>query len=218
MSETEKKSKPVPIAYVLLDTPAEVFATPKARGRPVDSGTVKYVLLELVSHVNARRNGTEVWPSIARLASLAGRGESTVRRALQVLEALELIKTRTDNGKSNAYTINVEVIRSLCDPRHGDRGQAADPCHGEGGTPVMVTGDPCHGDTRTAKEQPIRTAEGFSPFGCSKSSRLVDGDHQRKMALAGVVAGAAGRMRVNHAEQPKEEKPEERKTGTGRRL
>ena len=186
-----------PLIFVVIDTPAERLGL---------SVTEKAVLVSLTSHLNAKRNGSEVWPSVARLAALTGASISVARRCMRKLETLGFVKTRTDTGSSNVYSIIVDAIQSATDPGQIDRGNGADPGQIDRPTPVRSTGDPGQIDRRTTKEQPIRTDESFSPIGCSANLKLKDGDHQRKMALAGVVSKAAKRMRVDHDEQPTIEK------------
>lgn len=189
-----------PLLFVLLDSPAEALSL---------TGQEKSVLVSLAGHLNHKRNGTEVWPSLSRLASLTGFSESTVRRALHKLHALELIKIRSDNGKSNTYTVNSEVIHRLADPFHSDRGQAADPCQADTPTPVTVTGDPCQADTRTAKAT-ANLNSGRSSVGCSRNSAAAQNPAQRKLAVHGIVAGVADAMRADNQEQPREEKRKRR--------
>lgn len=191
---------PKPLVFVILDAGAAQLGL---------TCPEKSTLIALASHLNAKRNGTEVWPANARLADLTGLSESSVRRALQKLHALQLIKIRSDNGKSNTYTIDAGVIHSLADPCHSDTPKPADPCHTDTTTPVSLTGDPCHSDTRTAKEQPIRTA-GLSNLGCSRILGVAENPEQRRMPLAGVVARAADAMRPDYQEQPTENKNKRR--------
>lgn len=191
-----KPRKTRPMIFVLLDAPAEALQL---------TGQEKAVLLALASHLNAKRNGTEVWPSLARLASLSGFSESTTRRALHKLDRDGLVKIRSDYGKSNTYTVNSEVIHSLADPFHTDRGQAGDPCHSDTPTPSTLTGDPCHTDTLTAKGT-ANLNSGLSPVGCSRNLTVKENPAQRKLAVHGMVAKAADAMTVQTDEQPTKEK------------
>jgi len=50
-----------PVLFLILDAPADWLGV---------TLTEKAVLVALASHLNARRNGTEVWPSLARLSAL----------------------------------------------------------------------------------------------------------------------------------------------------
>lgn len=195
MSDSKRK----PLIFVLLNTPAEALGI---------NFTDKAVLQSLVSHVNANRNGTEVWPSNDRLASLTGASIDTIRRAKHRLHESGLIKIRPDSGKSDLCTINSELIHSLADPSQNARGKAADPSQNAGGTPSRMPGHPSQIATRTAK----RTAKGNnqdSTFGCSSTSKVLENPKQRKLAVHGIVAGVADRMRADKAEQPKIEKSDE---------
>lgn len=154
----------------------------------------KTVLCSLVSHLNAKRNGTEVWPSIDRLMRLTGASRSAVKRALRRFEDFEFIKTRTDTGRTNVYSINVDAIRRQSNPVHGGPGQ--------GDTRSTQNPPLVHGGPRTAKEQPNRTANGFSSFGCSANLKVSDGDQQRKMAFLGMVDQAVEQMRPDGHEWP----------------
>ncbi len=191
-----------PLIFVLLDAPADSLGL---------SAQDKSVLIALASHYNAKRSGTEVWPSLARLSGLTGLSERTVRRSLRNIESLELIKCRSKAGTSNLYTINAEIIRGLAHPGHSDRGNAKvmhNPGHSDRGTPVTLAAPPGHCGPLTAN----RRAKGKSPLptvGCSSTSKVLEDPRQRKLPVHGVVAGAADRMRVDDAKQPKIEKNED---------
>lgn len=187
-----------PLIFVVVDTPAEWFGL---------SCQEKAVLVSLVSHLNSKRNGTEVWPSLDRLARLAGLGERTVRRAMRQLEQLGIIKTRTDTGRSNVYSIHVEVIHRLAYPGQSGRGSDTDPGHSDRGTPARVAGPPGQSGRLTTKEQPTGTAERVSSFGCSGNPKVIDGPHQRKLAVHGLVASAVKPVSKHDQEQPTIEKP-----------
>jgi len=195
------QAKPRALIFVILDASTDTLQL---------NGHQKAVLVSLASHLNPKRNGTEVWPSLARLVALTGFGESTVRRALQKLHAGGLIKIRSDTGKSNTYTVNAEVIQQLTDPCHTGRGQTADPCQADTPTPVTLTGDPCQADTLTTKEQPIVNTVP-SPIGCSGVSDIKDGDHQRKLAVHGLVQSVAEKFTAVQQEQPTEEKTQRKR-------
>ncbi|HNP65502.1 MAG TPA: helix-turn-helix domain-containing protein [Woeseiaceae bacterium] len=218
MSDEPKKSKP--LIFVVLDAPASCLDLKL---------TDKSVLCALVSYLNSRRNGAEVWPGNERLAEQRGTSVDTIRRSKNRLHDSGLIKISRDSGKSDLVTINEGLIRSLCDPQQIARGQEADPPQNAAGTPSKMRGVPlanCEGTPskllgEQPKEQPIEQPSGksgLSNLGCSRNSRVADGPHQRKMAMVGIVAEAAESMRVTSQEQPKEEKTdwqEARRQATG---
>ena len=191
--------KPKPLIFILLDTPAEMLEL---------NLTDKTVLQSLVSHLNQKRNGAEVWPSNERLALLTGGSVNTVRRAKHRLHQAQLIKIQHHSGKSDLCTINEDLIRALADPSQIARGQTADPSQNGRGTPPKMVGHPSQIGRRTAKG----TTKGNnqdSTFGCSSTSKVLEDPRQRKLAVHGIVAGVAERMRADNAEQPKIEKSDE---------
>ncbi len=173
------------------------------------TGPEMSVLVALVARYNSKRNGAEVWPSIAFVAKKTGFNDKTVRRAKQRLHELELIKIYSDYGKSDVCSINVEIILSLIHPYQNREGSGADPSQNrEGypsqnreGTPPKIGRGITKGITKLNKQ--IRT------FGCSSASKVVDDPKQRQLAVLGIVAGAAEGMRVDCPEQPKIEKTED---------
>ena len=194
--QVPKKSKAT--IFDVLDTPAADLGL---------TGAEKAVLTAIASHLNPKRRGFEVWPSLARIADLSGFGVSTCQRAIKHLHVVELIKIQSDTGRANSYTVNAALLKSLANPGHSDRGIAPDPGHHDQGTPVTMTGDPGHCDHLTAKEQPIRTTERRSSLGCSRISPVGASSRQRQLAVHGLVASATDSVRVDAAEQPKEENP-----------
>ena len=188
-----------PVIFVLLNTPADWLGL---------NANEKTTLVYLVSHLNAKRNGSEVWPAKDRLSRLSGLSTSSIQRSIRALEALGYIKTRTDSGKSNVYSINTDAIRAAAggvDPGHCEQGPPADPSQCEQGTPVSVTGDPGHCDPRTAKEQPKGTTEAVSPFSCSTNLKVGDA-HQRQLAVHGLISDAVKSVGHTEHEQPATEK------------
>lgn len=182
-----------PLIFSLLDAPVDVLGLTLIE---------KAVLCSLVSHLNAKRNGTEVWPSIDRLMRLTGASRSAVKRAMRRFDELGLVKTRSDTGRTNVYSINVDAIRHRVDPVHGGLGRETDPVHGGLGTRSTENQGGVHRGPRTAKEQPIGTANGFSSFGCSTNLKVSDGDQQRKIAFVSLVDQAVDGMRLDRPEQP----------------
>jgi len=190
------------LLFVVVSLPADRFQSAEiSSSRGAAPLILKSVLIALVGHLNPRRNGTEVWPSVARLVELTGLGDSTIRRAIRQLEALHLIKIRSDSGRTSLYTINDPVIRGLANPCPGDRGAEANPVPGDRGTPFPGTGHPVPGDRRNSKRTAKGNNKGISSISCSSPERLVDGPHQRKLAVLGLVAEAADRMRSPDREQ-----------------
>lgn len=191
--------KPKPLTFLLADAGAEALGL---------TGTQFALLRALVDRYNAVKNGTEVWPSIAYLVRITGFNEKTVRRAKQALQKNEFIKVYSDFGKSDVCSINVDLIRDLADPSQKRQGSSADPSQNREGYPSQNRGGtPPNIGTRIAKG----TAKPNNPVptvGCSANLKVGDGPHQRKMALAGVVAGVSEQMRTVPHETPTEEKPE----------
>ena len=188
-----------PLIFVLLDTPAEQLGL---------NLTDKAVLQSLAGHLNTKRNGTEVWPSNERLAALTGGSVKTVRRAKHRLHQAQLIKIRRDSGKSDMCTINAELIRNLTDPSQIGRGKAVDPSQNGRGTPPKLALDPSQIGTRTAKGTTKLNSQDLT-VGCSSTSKVLEDPRQRKLAVHGIVAGAAKRMRIDNAEQPTIKKQDE---------
>lgn len=182
-----------PLIFAVIDAPADWLGL---------NLTEKAILVCLVSHLNSKRNGTEVWPSIDRLALLSGGSRSSIKRALRKFEDLGFIKTRTDSGRSNVYSVHVEVIHSYANPVHCGPGISTNPVHGEPGTRFMVN----QGGFTVNPEQPKNsqqgTTEDLSPFGCSTNLKLRDGNHQRKLAVHGMIAGAVKSVSKPDQEQP----------------
>lgn len=116
-ARTEPK-KARPLAFVVGDLPAKALGMNMAD---------KAVLRCLVDHLNRQRNGTEVWPSNARIAELTGAHPDTVKKSKVTLHELGLIKIRRDSGKSDLCTINESVIRELGNPPGFSGGAKADP-------------------------------------------------------------------------------------------
>lgn len=202
---TEPKLKP--LIFVVLDAPASFLGL---------KATDKTVLTTLVSYLNPRRNGTEVWPSNETLGAQIGCKRDAIRRSKMRLQSLDLIKIRADQGKSDLISINVDLIRRLADPAkrasesyphptQNATGQEPDPTQNATGTLRNLQRDPTQFATRTAYEQPKGTSHP-SNFGCSTNPKVGDGDQQRKMPLPAVIATAADSMRSPAKEQPTEEK------------
>ena len=195
MPDTAEK-KPKPIIFVIIDAPCNVLGVTAAE---------KSILTALASHYNAKRSGTEVWPSESRLAELSGLNTRTVRRGLHELQDLEFIKIRPRSGTSNVYSINVEIIRSIADPGHGVRGNVEvihNPGHGVRTPPDMVSKDPGHGVRQTAN----RTAKGKSQVrtvSCSSTSKVTGDPKQRELAVLQNINAVAESKRIDYGEQPK---------------
>lgn len=185
------------LLFVLMDTPASRLGL---------NFTDKAVLQALVGHLNQKRNGTEVWPGNERLAELTGGSIDTIRRAKKRLHDSGLIRIRRDSGKSDVCSIDVDAIRALCDPLQNAKGQTADPSQIAGGTPSKLPGDPSQIATRIAKGTTNLNSQ-VPTVSHSAMLKVGDGPEQRKMPLAGIIAGAAERMRVSPQEQPTGEKP-----------
>lgn len=165
----------------------------------------KAILRCLVDRLNRKRNGTEVWPSNAALARKALAHPDTVKKSKANLHAMGLIKIRRDSGKSDMVTINEDLIRALADPREKAGGSETHPPEKAGGyPPEKAGGTPPKNHPRIAKEQPTGNNQELFPLGCSTEMKVQDGPHQRKLAVHGVVAEAAARLKA--AEQPREEK------------
>lgn len=185
-----------PLIFMVIDAPAAALGL---------TGPEKSVLVALISHLNQSRNGYLVWPSQQRLAAITGFGESTIRRVIRKLEQLELIKRQDSGARHNLYSVSREVIHSLCNTGQSERYYPSQNCvtgHSERSIPVRASGNTGQSERLTTKEQPNRTADSFSPFGCSANPIVSDGDHQRKLAVHGVVAEAVERMRPTRPEQP----------------
>ncbi|KKM61455.1 hypothetical protein LCGC14_1531610, partial [marine sediment metagenome] len=120
----------------------------------------------------------------------------------------QLIKIRRDSGKSDMCTINAELIRNLTDPSQIARGQAVDPSQNARGTPRKLLQDPSQIATRTAKGTTKLNSQVLT-VGCSSTSKVLEDPRQRQLAVLGIVAGAAERMRVDSAEQPKIKKSDD---------
>lgn len=191
-----------PLAFVVGDLPAKKTGLNMAD---------KAVLRCLVDHLNAKRNGTEVWPSNARIAELTGAHPDTVKKSKVTLHSLGLIKIRRDSGKSDLCTINEQAIRALLDPPGFSGGAESDPPEKAGGYPPEKTGGtPPKNHPRTAKEQ-LSSNSCISPVSCSTDLKVQDGPHQRKLAVHGIVAGAAKDLR-----SPTQEQLTEKKAGEAR--
>lgn len=211
--------KPRPLIFVILDAPAEWLGV---------NITDKAVLQALVGHLNHKRNGTEVWPSNERLASLTGGSHDTVSRAKTRLHEKGLIKIQRDRGKADLCTINTEMIRTLAhpasqtipdseqavgksaDPTQNAGGPNADPTQIAVGTLRKLQGDPTQNAYRTSKRTTEVNHENSS-FGCSPISEMVGGPGQRELAVHAVVAGVARKMSTTdppsaETEQPRLEK------------
>lgn len=73
----------------------------------------KMVLLVLLNHWNPNNAGSVVWPGQPRIAAHARLTVRTAQRVLQQLEQMGLIKIRIESGKSNRYTLNIDVIDAM---------------------------------------------------------------------------------------------------------
>lgn len=207
--------KPRPLIFVILDAPAEWLGV---------NLTDKAVLQALVGHLNHKRNGTEVWPSNERLASLTGGSHDTVSRAKTRLHEKGLIKIQRDRGKADLCTINTDMIRTLADPasqtipdseqavdKSADHTQNAggrntDPTQIAGGTVRKLRGDPTQNAYRTSKRTTEVNHEDSS-FGCSPISEMVGPPGQRELPVHAVVAGVAGKMSTTDPPSAKTEQP-----------
>lgn len=197
----DQPKKPKPLLYVLADAPADWLGI---------NFTDKTVLQALASHLNSRRNGTEVWPSNDRLAALTGGSTDTIARSKRRLHKAGLVKLRRDRGKSDMVTVDVDEIRRRCHPPQIAEGTApdtSDPPQNAEGTPRKMRRDPPQIADRTAKEPAKGNSKPDIPsLGCSADLKVGDGDHQRKMQLMGVVAEGARQALADAREQPTEEK------------
>lgn len=191
--------RPKNLTFVLADIPASTLGL---------NLTDKAVLRCLVDHLNSKRNGTEVWPSNARIAELTGAHPETVGKSKLRLHENGFIKIRRDSGKSDMCTINVAMIRALADPPANTGGSAAHPPGNPGGYPPVNTGGtPPEIPPRREKEPLNRTRPpDLFPFSGSATLKVGDGDQQRKLALLGIVTEASDRMRIDREEPPTKEK------------
>lgn len=168
----------------------------------------KFVLVTLAKHLNPQRNGALVWPSQARIVELTGASESSVRRSLARLEALAYIKRQRSERRNNIYAVQSDVILAVIDTGHTDR-LDADTGHTDRSIPVTLTGNTGHTDrlmvNRTAKGNTEGTIVSRSP-----GRKECKDEHQRSMALLGIVSQVADAMSTNNAERPKIEKPKKR--------
>ena len=112
----------------------------------------KGVLNGLANHAD---EGGRCWPSVARLARVAGCDEKTARRALVRLVDLGLVKREPRPGKSDIFVLNMDVHPSQNRPLpESTPPSVTTPIEAQ--TPPNVTGhpsqrdpDPSHGGSRT---------------------------------------------------------------------
>lgn len=180
---TEKRRKPRHLTFVLLDAAAKDLGLTMSE---------KAVLVALVKCLNSKRNGTAVWPGNPTIAAEIGAHLETVVKAKRSLHEKGFIKIRRDTGKSDVCTIDRDYIRALIDPpeKPGD----TPPKNREG------TGK------GTAK---LNSSPDFPSFSCSPDLKVEADDHQRKLALVGLVAQVTDGMRFTRDEQPTGEKKED---------
>ena len=181
----------------------------------------KAVLVSYVQALNPKQNGTLAWPGLECVAAQTGYDEKTVRRAIERLCELDLIKLQQRTARHKIYSVNVGVINRLIDESGQKVQSVPDEWAESPGRVDSVSPVSGHKVQLTAN----RTAKGTAnlpPIGCSSNLKTGSDPVQRKMALAGIVAGAAESMRIPKQEQPTVEKPdwqEDRRTAiakTGR--
>ena len=73
----------------------------------LDKPALKAVLIGIANHANPQG---EAWPSKQRLALYTGYSERQVQRAIQELEALDLIVVRERNGLTNVFLITSMMV------------------------------------------------------------------------------------------------------------
>jgi len=73
----------------------------------LDKPALKAVLIGIANHANPQG---EAWPSKQRLALYTGYSERQVQRAIQELEALDLIVVRERNGLTNVFVITSMMV------------------------------------------------------------------------------------------------------------
>lgn len=107
------------------------------------TATQKWTLVCLLDHQN-KKNGTKVWPSVARLVTMTGFSDSTVRRAIHNLEVLGFFNVERQDGASNLYYLNIEMLEKYL--IHSD--------HTTTTTPVTVTKGGSQSDRPPLSERP----------------------------------------------------------------
>lgn len=130
--------------------------------------TVKHVALNLSTY--ASRDGSSIYPGVARLSATTGLSERSVRQALVVLREIGLIK-RTRKGSTlgrqaltdeHILTIPADLERRvhLLDPEESPASAACDPsCH-PAVSPVRRSGDRVATGTEHRQEVPGTPATG----------------------------------------------------------
>lgn len=114
-------------------------------------GPALLVLLAIADQ--ARDDGDQAWPAVAKLAAKARVSERTVQRALRSLVELGELEVRPSAGR---HGVNVyRVVMTDSHPVTSSPRQTVTPSpEAEGVTPVTRGGDT--GDTRTILEPPLR--------------------------------------------------------------
>lgn len=180
------------------------------------TGAQKQVLISFVDQLRPEENGQLAWPSAETIALQWDTSERNVRRAISQLCELDYMKLQQRTGRHNIYSVNVGLIaraiktgrsvRSLREERTS-RPVRPDTMSGQGGSGVRSDRTPRHAkNPRRTQEEP--NEELISPVGSSQSVGVGDDPMQRKLLLHSVVGAATDRMRMNRAEEPKEEKRE----------
>lgn len=181
------------LVFVLAKTPAKVLGL---------TGPEKAVLMGFVDCHNGRRNGAEVWPSVATIATRTGFNEKTVRAAKRRLHELGWLRIYTDSGKTDLCAINVEALRVAGDPYQKRQGSESGPLPNPAGDPSQIRqGTPPRSGRRMTKEPPSELQTSLT-FGHSTNLKVSAGDQQRKMAFLGMVDEAVERMRPDSQEWP----------------
>lgn len=168
---TEPAGKLRHLLFAVLKTPADALGL---------TTNERNLLVQLLDFYNPTRRGAEVWPALATLAELTGMDIKTVRSGRRRLADAGYVSVKRDPGRPDVCVINVDLLRDVCHPYQIREGSEQAPLPELVGDPYQKReGTPTNIGTRTAKERPNN--------GRSREIDLRDGDHQRKLALPGVV-------------------------------